>query len=52
MHVAPRIVNNVLFVSRINYQIHFSGQAQYFSVQAPYSVKCGMIAGAVGVKGN
>ena len=28
-HVAPRIVNNVSFVSRINYEIHFSWQAQY-----------------------
>ena len=23
-HVAPRIVNNVSFVSRINHEIHFS----------------------------
>ena len=38
-HVAPRIVNNVSFVSRINHEIHFSWQAQY-------SVKFGMIAGA------
>ena len=30
-HVAPRIVNNVSFVSRINHchEIHFSWQAQY-----------------------
>ena len=28
-HVAPRIVNNVSFVSRINRAIHFSWQAQY-----------------------
>ena len=27
--VAPRIVNNVSFVSRINHEIHFSWQAQY-----------------------
>ena len=51
--VAPRIVNNVAFVSRINHEIHFSWQAQYlvkckchFSWQAQYSVKFGMIAGA------
>ena len=28
-HVAPRIVNNVSFVSRINHEILFSWQAQY-----------------------
>ena len=28
-HVAPRIINNVSFVSRINHEIHFSWQAQY-----------------------
>ena len=28
-HVAPRIVNIVSFVSRINHEIHFSWQAQY-----------------------
>ena len=28
-HVAPRIANNVSFVSRINHEIHFSWQAQY-----------------------
>ena len=28
-HVAPRIVNNISFVSRINHEIHFSWQAQY-----------------------
>ena len=45
-HVAPRIVNNVSFVSRINHEIHFSWQAQYlvkckchFSWQAQYLVK-------------
>ena len=44
-HVAPRIVNNVSFVSRINRAIHFSWQAQYlvkckchFSWQAQYFV--------------
>ena len=47
-HVAPRIVNNVSFVSRINHEIHFSWQAQYlvkrindecyFSWQAQYLV--------------
>ena len=51
--VAPRIVNNVSCVKRINHDIHFSWQAQYlvkfkahFSCQAQYSVKFGMIAGA------
>ena len=28
-HVAPRIVNTVSFVSRINHEIHFAWQAQY-----------------------
>ena len=28
-HVAPRIVNNVSFVTRINHEIYFSWQAQY-----------------------
>ena len=28
-HVAPRSVNNVSFVTRINHEIHFSWQAQY-----------------------
>ena len=28
-HVAPRIVNNVSFVTRISHEIHFSWQAQY-----------------------
>ena len=28
-HVAPRIVNNVSCVTRINHEIHFSWQAQY-----------------------
>ena len=28
-HVAPRIVNNVSVVSRINHEIHFAWQAQY-----------------------
>ena len=28
-HVAPRIVNNVSFVTRINHEIHFSWLAQY-----------------------
>ena len=27
--VAPRIVNDVSFVTRINHEIHFSWQAQY-----------------------
>ena len=45
-HVAPRIVNNVSFVTRINHEIHFSWQAQYlvkfkchFSWQAQCLVK-------------
>ena len=28
-HVAPCIVNNISFVSRMNHEIHFSWQAQY-----------------------
>ena len=48
--VAPRIVNNVSCVKRINDEIHFSWQAQHLvslvSWQAQYSVKFGMIAGA------
>ena len=51
--VAPRIVNSVSCVTRINHEIRFSWQAQYlvmlnchFSWQAQYSVKFGMIAGA------
>ena len=45
-HVAPRIVNNVSFVTRINHEIYFSWQAQYlvklkchFSWQAQHLVK-------------
>ena len=52
-HVAPRFVNNVSFVSRINHESHFASQAQYlvkfechFSWQAQYSVKFAMLAGA------
>ena len=52
-HVAPRIVNDVSCVKRINHDIHFSWQAQYlvkfkchFSWQAQYSVKFGMIVRA------
>ena len=44
--VAPRIVNNVSCVKRINHDIHFSWQAQYllkfkchFSRQAQYLLK-------------
>ena len=51
--VAPRIVNSVSCVTRINHEIHFSWQALHlvkfkchFSWQAQYSVKFGMIAGA------
>ena len=50
---APRIVNNVSYVMRINHEIHFAWQAQYlvkfvrhFSWQAQHLVKFGMIAGA------
>ena len=57
--VAPRIVNSVSYVTRINHEIHFSWQAQYlvkfkchFSWQAQYSVKFGMIAGARNVWGQ
>ena len=28
-HVAPRIVNNISFVPRINHELHFPWQAQY-----------------------
>ena len=28
-HVAPRLVNNVSFVTMINHEIHFPWQAQY-----------------------
>ena len=51
--VAPRIVNDVSFVMRINHEIHFSWQVQHlvklmchFSWQAQHVVKFGMIAGA------
>ena len=30
MRVAPRIVNDVSFVMRINHEIHFAWQAHYF----------------------
>ena len=53
MSVAPRIVNEVSFVMRINHEIHFAWQAQHlvkfmchFSWQAQHVVKFGMIAGA------
>ena len=53
MPVAPRIVNEVSFVMRINHEIHFAWQAQHlvkfmchFSWQAQHVVKFGMIAGA------
>ena len=42
-HVAPRIVNNVSFVSRINHEIHFSWQAQYLvslDYDTCYSAHC------------
>ena len=51
--VAPRIVNGVSYVRRINHEIHFSWQAQYlvklechFSWQAQQFVKFWEIAGA------
>ena len=34
-HVAPRIVNNVSCVSRINHEIHFSWQAASSALQQP-----------------
>ena len=51
--VAPRIVNDVSYVMRINHEIHFSWQVQHlvkfmcdFSWQAQHVVKFAMIAGA------
>ena len=51
--VGPRIVNDILYVTRINHESLFSWQAQSlvkfncrFSWQAQYLVKFGMIAGA------
>ena len=51
--VAPRIVNSVSCVKRIDHECCFSWQAQYlvklkchFSWQAQYAMKFGMIAGA------
>ena len=51
--VAPRIVNSVSCVTRINDECDFSWQAQYlvklkrhFSWQAQYFEKFGMISGA------
>ena len=48
MPVAPRIVNDVSYVSRINHESHVAWRAQYlvmlechFSWQAQYSVKSG-----------
>ena len=38
-HVAPRIVNNVSFASRINHDIHFLWQAQYL-VRLDYDACC------------
>ena len=50
--VAPRIVNDVSYVRRINHEIHFAWQAQYlvdldcsFSWQAQHFVKFWEIAG-------
>ena len=46
--VAPRIVNDVSYVTKINHESHLARQAQYlvmsechFSWQAQYSVKSG-----------
>ena len=36
---APRIVNNVSYVTRINHEIHFAWQAQYL-VNLPCDVCC------------
>ena len=51
--LAPRIVNDVSYVTRINDEIHFAWQAQYllklechFSWQAQHVVKFWEIAGA------
>ena len=51
--VAPRIVNDVSYLMRINHEIHFGWQAQYFvklechfSGQAQHFVKFWGIAGA------
>ena len=52
-HVAPRIVNNVSFVSRINHEIHFAWQAQYL-VSLDNAKRCifQYKMRVVGVKGN
>ena len=51
--VAPRIVNDVSYVTRINHEMHFAWQAQYlvklecdFSWQAQHLVTFWEIAGA------
>ena len=51
--VAPRIVNDVSYVTRINHEIHFSWQAQYlvklecdFSWQAQHFVQFWEVVGA------
>ena len=51
--VAPRIVNDVSYVTRINHEIHFAWQAQYlvklecdFSWQAQHFVQFWEMAGA------
>ena len=38
-HAAPRIVNNISFVSRIKHEIHCSWQAQYL-VSLDYDTCC------------
>ena len=54
--LAPRIVNDVSYVTRINHEMHFAGQAQYllklerdFSWQAQHFVTFWEIAGAQNV---
>ena len=51
--LAPRILNDVSYVTRINHEIHFAWQAQYllklecdFSLQAQHFVTFWEIAGA------
>ena len=50
MPVAPRIVNDVSYVMRINHQIHFAWQAQYLvrlEGDDSCSAHCICVAGAV-----
>ena len=57
--LAPRIVNDVSYVMRINHEIHFAWQAQYlvkleghFSWQGQHFVQVWEIAGARNVVQN